>query len=221
MLPYERRLFQAVDELCASQHFDVEYKDVGPGTPGYDPTGLFAAMAERGFPLSERIKEAYFPYRNVALRWRYTEGDVSFVGEFDVMNIDAGSEEELDVEDFAGSGTDEAFLSELSVLDDVSRGGGGELAAMRFLPGVASPEVWYVDRSDTFVRLDLDYRQYLDNICVMKGAMGWQHLFSAPVTGDREYSALMRYLHTVLEVLPRHFPDYDYAPLRARLEARL
>lgn len=222
MFPYEGRLLQAVNEVCESPDFDVEYKNVGPGAPGYDPSRLFESMAERGFPLSERIRRAYFPYRNVALQWRYGEGDESIVGEFDVMNIDASSEEPLDdVEDFANSESGLALLSELSVLDDVSRGGGGELAAVRFVQGVSSPEIWYINRSNVLVRLDLDYRDYLDNLCIMKGAMGWQYLFAEVVTGDREYDARMGYLKGVLEVLPRYFPNYDYAPLVARLEARL
>ncbi|MPY59620.1 hypothetical protein [Streptomyces spongiae] len=212
---------QALREVRESPFFEVMYEEVGPGGPEKDPTGIFELMAEEGFPLSERLKEAYFPYRYKALHWRAADHDVPLFGEFNVMNIDSSSEVRLPVKDFAWEKSDEKLLSELSILDDISRGGGGQLATMRFLPGVSSPEIWFLDRFHTFVRLDLDYRDYLDNLVITKGVTGWQYLFADVPLGAREYDSTLESLRAMLQVLPDHFPDYDYEPLAARLEARL
>jgi hypothetical protein len=221
MLPYDQRLFRIIREVRESPIFDVMHEEIGPGGPGKDPTGIFELLAEDGFPLTEKLKEAYFPYRYMALHWRAADTDVPLFGEFNVMNIDASSEERLSVQDFAWEKSDEKLLSELSILDDISRGGGGQLATMRFLPGVSSPEIWFLDRFHTFVRLDLDYRDYLDNLFITKGATGWQYLFADVPLGAREYDSTLESLRLMLQILPEHFPNYDYAPLVARLEARL
>ncbi|MEV5319891.1 hypothetical protein AB0K92_19920 [Streptomyces sp. NPDC052687] len=222
MFPYERRLFQAVREVRESPFCDVMYERTGPGGSGEDPAGIFELMAEYGYPLSRRLKEAYFPYRYVALHWRSTDPGTSLVGEFSVMSLDTSSERKLlNVDDFVWDEADRQLLSELSILDDISRGGGGQLATMRFLPGVSSPEIWFLDRFNTLVKLDLDYRDYLDNLCMTKGVTGWQYLFADVPLGDREYSLILRDLQEMLRVFPEHFPNYDYTDLRARLEARL
>ncbi|MBC9728847.1 hypothetical protein [Streptomyces sp. TRM68367] len=222
MLPYERRLLHAIREVRESPFCDVKYEQVGAGGTGLDPTGIFEMMAEEGFPLTERLKEAYFPYRYMALHWISADPEVSLVGDFSVMNIDTGSERKLlNLDDFAWYESDKALLSELSILDDISRGGSGQLATMRFLPGVSSPEIWYLDRFHTFVKLDLDYRDYLDNLIITKGVIGWQYLFADVSLNDSEFSNTLDNIKIMLRVFPEHFPDYDYAPLQERLEARL
>jgi len=221
MFPYERRFEQVFREVRESPFFDVLYERHGPGGPGIDPTGIFELMAEEGFPLVPRLKECYFPYRYMALHWRATDPDMTLVGEFSVMNIDTSSERQLQVDDLARDDSDRALLSELSILDDISRGGEGRLATMRFLQGVSNPEIWFLDRYHTYIRLDLDYRDYLDNLFITKGATGWQYLFADVPLGDKEYGYILENLRTMLRVFPEQFPDYDYAPLAARLEARL
>lgn len=222
MRTYELRLLQSIREVRESPFFDVKYEKVGPGGTGKDPTGIFELMAEDGFPLAERLKEAYFPYRYMALHWTPSDPDESLVGDFSVMNLSASIERKLlPLDDFAWYESDKALLSELSILDDISRGGSGQLATMRFLPGVSSPEIWYLDRFHTFVRLDLDYRDYLDNLIITKGVIGWQYLFADVSLSDREFSNTLDGLRTMLRVFPEHFPDHDYAPLQQRLEARL
>ncbi|OPF79343.1 hypothetical protein VT50_0216830 [Streptomyces antioxidans] len=214
-------MFQTIREVRASPFFNVMYEEIGPGGPGKDPTAIFELHAEEGFPLSERLKEAYFPYRYMALHWCAADIDVPLFGEFNIMNIDASREEMLQVQDFAWEKCDEELLSELSILDDISRGGGGQLATMRFLRGVSSPEIWFLDRFRTYVKLDLDYRDYLDVLIITKGATGWQYLFADVPLGAREYGSTLESLRLMLKILPEHFPGYDYEPLAARLEARL
>lgn len=178
-------------------------------------------MKEEGFPLTEKLKESYFPYRYRALHWRATDTKIPLFGEFNVMNIDAASEVMIPVQDFAWKKSDEGLLSGLSILDDISRGGGGQLATMRFLTGVPSPEIWFLDRFHTFVKLDLDYRSYLDNLIVTKGITGWQYLFADVSLSASEYDSTLESIRTMLQILPEHFPSYDYEPLKGRLEARL
>ena len=221
MFPYERRFEQLFREVSESPFLDILYERRGPGGPGIDPTGIFDLMAEEGFPLASKLKECYFPYRYMALHWRAADPDVTLVGEFSVMNIETSSERGLQVDDIARHDGERALLSELSVLDDISRGGEGRLATMRFLKGVDNPEIWFLDRYHTYIRLDLDYRDYLDNLFITKGATGWQYLFANVRLGGKEYGYILDNLRTMLRAFPEQFPDYGYAPLAARLEARL
>lgn len=220
MLPYERRLLDAIDEVRESPFCEVMYEEMGPGAARRDPMGVFELMAEDGITLTERIKEALFPHRFMALHWTSTEPEL--VGDFRVMNISASSEERLlNLDDHAWYESDKALLSELTILDDASRGGSGQLTTMRFLPGVSSPEIWYLDRFHTFVKLDMDYRDYLDNLIITKGVIGWQYLFADVSLGADEFDNTLDDLRTMLRVFPEMFPNHDYAPLQERLEARL
>ncbi|GGX22575.1 hypothetical protein GCM10010321_41420 [Streptomyces chartreusis] len=215
-------MLQVLREVRESPFCDVVYEEMGPGGTGIDPTGIFQLMAEEGFPLTERLKESYFPYRFIAQHWRAADPEVSLVGDFCVMNIDASSERKLEpLEDFIWYESDRALLSELSILDNIARGGSGQLATMRFLPGVSSPEIWYLDRFHTFVKLDMDYRDYLDNLIITKGVIGWQYLFADVSLGADEFGNTLDDLRTMLRIFPEQFPDHDYAPLQERLEARL
>ncbi|MGI5201343.1 hypothetical protein ACQEU6_07085 [Spirillospora sp. CA-108201] len=219
MVPYEQSLQRAMGEVRDSRHFDVVYEQLGPGGPGKDPTGIFELMAEDGFPLAPRLKESYFPYRYMALEWRTANPGTALVGEFQIYNIDAGTEECLrPLEDFSRDHRGKELLSQLRIFDDLSRTGHGRLATLRLYPGVTNPEIWFLDKSHPAVRLDLDYRAYLDNLILTKGTLGWQYLFADV---DREYIHVLEDVATMLRIFPGLFPDYDYAPLISRLEARL
>ncbi|MFJ1546116.1 hypothetical protein [Streptomyces sp. NPDC088246] len=221
MFPYERRLEQVFREVRESPLLDVVDQHRGPGGPGADTAGLYELLAEDGYPLEPRLLECFFPYRNMALQWRAAASDTPLVGEFDVVSIDVTPDIRLPIDDLTRQDSDRALLSELRILDDISSGGEGRLAAMRFHPGVTNPEIWFLDRYHDYVRLELDYRDYLDNLLITKGATGWQYLFADVPLGEREYGYILENLRTMLRVFPEQFPDYDYAPLATRLEARL
>ena len=222
VFPYERRFDQVFREVRESPLLDVLDQHRGPGGPGKDPTGIFQVLADDGFPFEPRLLECYFPYRSMALHWRAADLDTQLVGEFDVVSIDVTPDIRLHVDDLARQDSDRALLLELRLLDDISRGGAGRLAAMRFPPGsVTNPEIWFLDRYHDYVPLDLDYRAYLDNLFITKGVTGWQYLFADVRLGEREFGYVLDNLRTMLRVLPDEFPDHDYAPLAARLEARL
>jgi hypothetical protein len=86
---------------------------------------------------------------------------------------------------------------------------------------VTTPEVWFLDHRHANIRLDLDYRDYLDNLILTKGATRWQYLFADVRLSDREFTRVRESLETMLSIFPDQFPDHDYAALVARFEARL
>ncbi|WP_243788591.1 hypothetical protein [Saccharopolyspora gloriosae] len=222
MLPYESALHDVLREVRDSPFLRVVHEKVGPGGSGGDVSGLFEILEEDGFPIEKRLQEAYFPYRYFSLYWVDLDSSIDLAGEFSVMNIVVSSERKLlNLDDFSWHESDRKLLSELSIVDDISRGGNGQLATMRFRHGVSNPEVWYLDRFHTYVKLDLDYRGYLDQLFVTKGVLGWQYLFADVALGEREYENVVRNLRMMLDMFPRYFPGWDYSPLAERLEARL
>lgn len=56
---------------------------------------------------------------------------------------------------------------------------------------------------------------------VTKGTAGWQYLFADVDFKSPWMQEVGSELKTMLATFPALFPQYDYAPLRARLEARL
>lgn len=69
--------------------------------------------------------------------------------------------------------------------------------------------------------MDVDYCGYLAALLVTKGTYGWQYLFADVSLADDIHHHTVENARRMLEVFPRLFPGYDYAPLAARLEARL
>ncbi|MFJ5222748.1 hypothetical protein [Streptomyces sp. NPDC088400] len=221
MFPYEYRLEDMFREVHESPLLEVLDEHRGPGAPGLDPAGLFQIIAEDGYPLAPGLQECYFPYRNMALHWRAADSGTPLFGEFDVMSIVTSPDRRVPVDDLARDDDDRALLSELRVLDDISLGGEGRLATMRYHVGVTSPDIWFLDRYHAYIRLDLDYRAYLDNLLVTKGVTGWQYLFADVDLSDREYRYILENIRAMLRIFPEEFPDHNYDPLAARLEARL
>ena len=65
----------------------------------------------------------------------------------------------------------------------------GQLAAIRIQPEVDPLEIWYYDMELTsieswtrqYVRLDLTYTEYMEQLAITKGTFGWQYLFAEEV----------------------------------------
>lgn len=122
------------------------------------------------------------------------------------------------------------FFDELRVVDDTPLSATGRLAAVRVQKQVDPWELWYYDmeltsiegRNRQYVKLDLTYPRYLEQLAITKGALGWQHLFTdeAPL-GHPDFEDVKNQLVAMLEVFPRLFPAWNYAELASRLEARL
>ncbi|GAA2214297.1 hypothetical protein GCM10009850_097620 [Nonomuraea monospora] len=108
---------------------------------------------------------------------------------------------------------------ELKTLEEAP--GSGRLTALRVPSGGSSRELWFYDMNhERLELLDLDFRSYLENLLLMKGAPGWQYLFTEVDLGGREFQTLVGQLDRTLEALPVLFPAHDYSRLQERYEAR-
>lgn len=132
---------------------------------------------------------------------------------------------------WAGSTDEEReFFTQLRVIDDTPLAATGQLAAIRSQRRVDPLEVWYYDMELTsaegwtrqYVKLDLTYPEYMEQLALTKGTLGWQYLFTDEVPlGHPDFDDVRNQLTTMLDVFPRLFPAWDYTELNRRLEARL
>ncbi|MGW9117874.1 hypothetical protein ACWGRV_14740 [Streptomyces sp. NPDC055663] len=121
------------------------------------------------------------------------------------------------------------FLGQLCPIDRTPRSGAGVQTYLRLQEDVPELEIWYSDIANIgnppyppgFIRLDINYCQYLDALILTKGTFGWQYLFAEQSLGGGEFSEIARYLENMLQVFPELFPAHDYSSLLPRLEARL
>ncbi|GAA1677576.1 hypothetical protein [Streptomyces yatensis] len=121
------------------------------------------------------------------------------------------------------------FYSQLRIIDYAPRAANGMLSAVRVQPSVNPLEIWFIDSNldrtaeyeDECIRMDVDYCGYLEALVMTKGVFGWQYLFTEASIRDERFRDFADNLTYMLELFPRLFPDYDYSPLLARLEARL
>ncbi|MFG2967173.1 MULTISPECIES: hypothetical protein [unclassified Streptomyces] len=128
------------------------------------------------------------------------------------------------------SGEEREFFDELRVIDDTPLAATGQLAAVRIQRQVDPWELWYYDMELTgvdgwtrqYVKLDLTYPDYLEQLAITKGTLGWQYLFTGEVPlGAPEFEDVKNQLTAMLDAFPRLFPAWSYAELASRLEARL
>jgi hypothetical protein len=216
------RLAGAMREVRGTTILEVEHEAHGRSdNMSRDAERIFGAIAAAGFPLDAKLRRCYFSSRNIALQWRARSREISLSGEFDVMNVVVTLDKLLPLEDLVRTDSDRQLLSELHLVDDISRGGEGKMAALRLHEGVTDPEVWFLDHYHDYVKLDIDYCQYLEQLLITKGVAGWQYLFADVDLNRREYEGTVLSLQEMLAMFPELFPGYDYAPLRARLEERL
>lgn len=222
VFPYEERLANAIRELRESPITGPIDEYVEPAEDeNVDVDRVFQGLADDGHPIDRRMQRCYFRYKHVALEWNIEDGEDVLAGEFDLINIAAIPDLPVPADYFTRDGLDLQFLSELYVIDDLSASGTGSLAAMRLQDGVADPEIWFLDGDRTYVKLDLGYCEYLDGLLVSKGVYGWQYLFADVELGEYEFGPVLDNLRWMLDIFPEQFPEHDYAPLVARLEARL
>lgn len=222
VFPYEERLENALHELRSAPLFDVTYEYIeSAGDEALDVDLMFQDLADGGYPIDRRLQRCYFRHRNVAILWRTRNIDAVLAGEFDVKNIATTPDLPVSVEGFSRERSDRRLLSELCVLDDLSLGGNRSLVTVHLQEGTTDPEIWFLDRYRPYVRLELDYCEYLDNLLISKGVYGWQYLFADVDLRERDFSHVLNNLQMMMDMFPRQFPDHDYAPFAARLEARL
>jgi hypothetical protein len=161
--------------------------------------------------------------------WRSAAAPHEIGGEFalsDIYDCLLGAPPDLG---WSGSSDRELqFLSELRVIDGTPRSGVGTFGAIRVQPNVDPLEIWYYDPElgppespVPYLRMDVTYCQYLAAVVLAKGTFGWQYLFAKVALRGPWFERRVAVLQGMLRKFPELFPDYDYGPLRARLEERL
>ncbi|MFD9330438.1 hypothetical protein [Streptomyces sp. NPDC060065] len=160
-----------------------------------------------------------------------TSGIPEIRGEFRVTDLFTALLKHPPDLSWAGSTDEEReFFTQLRVIDDTPLAATGQLAAIRSQPQVDPLEVWYYDMELTsaegwtrqYLKLDLTYPEYMEQLALTKGTLGWQYLFTDEVPlGHPDFDDVRNQLTTMLDVFPRLFPAWDYTELNRRLEARL
>jgi hypothetical protein len=122
------------------------------------------------------------------------------------------------------------LISELRMVDDTSLSALGKYGLLRIQAKTDPWEMWYYDlqlmnpdegRTTQFVKLDLTYPEYLEQLAITKGTLGWQYLFTDLSLDHEDFDEVKRQLAAMLEVFPRLFPAWDYRDLASRLEVRV
>ncbi|MEU0566212.1 hypothetical protein ABZ297_12560 [Nonomuraea sp. NPDC005983] len=102
-------------------------------------------------------------------------------------------------------------------IDGTPRSGTGVIVTVRLS---TPPEIWLWYRGQP-MQMDVDYLGYLEALALTKGTHGWQYLFTDLSFSDPDLYYLPEAMNAMLHHFPRLFPQYDYTPLRERLEERL
>ncbi|MFH8693300.1 hypothetical protein [Streptomyces chartreusis] len=176
-----------------------------------------------GVELDESIRHAYVRFSQLGSQWRTVDPHRDLAGEFRISPLPLAVHE--DPPEFPSSlYSDEQreIASGFRVIDSSPFTGTGSFVAMRLQAGVANPEIWFSDhRTNSLWKLDLDYVEYMESLRLTKGVFDWQHLFTEAPLHEEEFEGTARELQAMLEILPRVFPEHDYASLHARLAERL
>lgn len=220
----------SIRKLIDSPLFDIEYKrgDITFSLEDLEPISEDNPELA-GVVLSDRLKRCSLRFSDISAEWSFVGDERSLDGEFRVPHLYLALIEDPPLcNDLAGD-SERALLSELRMIDSAPRRATGEAAFVRVQPHKETLEVWYQDRylfdaeenTQGFLRMEVDYCGYLEALRMAMGVLGWQMLFvdaSLRAHGFREH---VENLRNMLDVFPDVFPEYDYTPLRARLEARL
>lgn len=175
-----------------------------------------------GVIFSETLRRCALRFAHLACHWRHDDPNIFLGGEFWVPAFFDGLFEPHPAIAWQGSSEDEKQLyREFRTIDDTPNSGSGTLAAVRLQAGKDPLEIWYYDPQVGPTMMDVDYCGYLAALLVTKGTYGWQYLFADVSLADDIHHHTVENARRMLEVFPRLFPGYDYAPLAARLEARL
>lgn len=219
----ENALRKAFDELQESPSVEIFLSDQGAIADDFGDAGeVFESISDwRGIDLDRSLQRCFIRFTTFACHWRIERPRVKLTGEFRVRHPLYAMDARAPESDWASTEEEAKLYSEFRVIDDRPGSGTGAFAALRIQPGHSMPEVWYHDFRRGAFKLDIDYCQYLDALCITKGVSGWQYLFAGTSLAERDFRNFAHDLGQSLDVLPELFPEYDYEPLRARLEARL
>ncbi|MDF3143921.1 MULTISPECIES: hypothetical protein [unclassified Streptomyces] len=219
----ERRCLRAVRELGEEANVRIEYEYVSPSAATSEEVDLALRELDANgrLHLESALHHQFFVPREVHVLWE-SEDHPTLGGEFQLHStVDSASHPEYVPRDVNLKPRRQKILSELRAIDSLSQSGMGAVAGVRL---AAEPpfEMWYYSKTERmFQKLNLSPSGYLETVLATKGTTGWQYLFADVDFKDSWLEEVGSNLQTMLETFPTLFPEYDYEPLRARLEARL
>ena len=226
----ERLHVQSIRELVESRLFEAvrEQEDIWFPLADFDP--LSETRADwAGVRLGVELKDHALRFESLSCAWSSADAALDIHGEFCLPHLYMALIRDAPRYNDLATDREQVLLDQLRMIDHAPRRATGEATFIRVEPHRDSLEIWYQDRylfdardnSQGFLRMELDYVEYLDTLRMTKGAFGWQMLFvdgSLRGNGFRPHVANLR---NMLRTFPQVFPQYDYAPLAVRLEARL
>lgn len=226
----EEAQIESIGELTRSGLFDVEHEQEDMTFPlaRFDPLSE-TDPGWTGVVLSAGIKECALRFASLSCSWSFRGSERDLHGEFFLRHVYLALIEDPPLCNDLASERERELLSGLRMIDSAPRRATGEATFIRVEPHKENLELWYQDRylfdekdnTQGFLRMELDYCGYLDTLRMTKGAFGWQMLFVDSSLRDTGFRAHADNLRNMLDVFPSAFPQYDYTPLRNRLEARL
>ncbi|GAB3989557.1 hypothetical protein GCM10029978_114980 [Actinoallomurus acanthiterrae] len=221
---------ESVRELSDSPLFDVTCEQERMSFPlaDFDPLSQLKEEWEH-VRLSAELKNCALRFWSLSCQWSCADPKREFNGEFCLPHLCRALLRDPPRHNDLASERERRLMSELRMIDFAPVRATGEAAFIRIEPHKDQLEIWYQDRylydaednTQGFLRMELDYCGYLDTLRLTKGAFGWQMLFVDASLRDREFRSHVESLTNMLETFPSVFPQYDYAPLMSRLEARL
>ncbi|MEE1803291.1 hypothetical protein PUR57_32275 [Streptomyces sp. JV176] len=223
MTQCEEDLQKAFQELNENPQVQIFYGEKGPLAQEFgDAASTFEMISSwRGIELDKSLQRCFIRFTVLTSHWRIEGPGVKLAGEFRIRHPLYSLDVRAPDSDWPSNESEEKLYSELRVIDDRPGSGGGDFTGMRIQPDNTKPELWYHDFRRGTYKLDIDYCQYLNTLCVTKGVWGWQYLFTDVSLTERDFRSFALNLEKSLEILPRLFPDHDYTDLRTRLQERL
>ncbi|MCQ8192348.1 hypothetical protein [Streptomyces rugosispiralis] len=198
------------------------------------PLGRFDPLSDTnpewaGVVLSAELKECALRFASLSCDWSFASAERELYGEFFLRHVYLALIEDPPLPNDLAPESERALLANLRMIDSAPRRATGEAAFIRIEPHKENLEIWYQDRclfdeehnTQGFLKMELSYCEYLNTLRLTKGAFGWQMLFVESSMRGNEFRAHVENLKNMLDVFPSSFPEYDYAPLVSRLEARL
>ncbi|WP_030609727.1 hypothetical protein [Streptomyces sclerotialus] len=225
LTPYEAGWAKTLEELRNAPAFRMHKHlqgeiDLITG----DAHAAFEQLAEwEHITLDPALQSHYLRFSRLSAAWETIAPHPNLAGEFNLHHLYEALCKNPPEHLITSHDTEEQrrLISELHVFDDTPTSGVGSFAALRTQPGANNPEVWLFQISQSPMKLDIDYREYLDVLQVTKGTFGWQYLFTETSLKSEEFEFTVYRLKTMLQVFPEIFPDHDYAPLKERLAERI
>ncbi|MEV4334876.1 hypothetical protein AB0K02_30900 [Streptomyces sp. NPDC049597] len=229
LTPNEQRHVTSLAEIRNCPVIESECSDEELSMPLSDILAEEYNSDWEGVIFSGAMQACSLRFAELGAVWSTVGNSPTIKGEFNLVNFhhalqvsDPGTSR--GVTDFQRS-----FLSQLCPIDRTPRSGAGMQTYIRMQADVDDLELWYSDIADIeqppyppgFIKLDINYCQYLEALLLTKGTYGWQYLFADVSLASGEFTSKGNYLKNMLQVFPDLFPEHDYSSLVPRLEARL